>query len=277
MKKFLGLALVFSLGLLGACGNATAKNSNEDANLELQSESSLTSEIDETTETIYSCGDNTATYVYYEIEQEEFDINDVEITVYFGRTYSGQRNPYSWGEGKEEWDAGMIGNKVHVSLANWDKYAEDGMIENYHGEGKSIAWYYEDVYQGMHQEYMQILKKISMEDFYSYKYAVQENEKSQVVGFNYSEKMKISPEIFTGERGELALSFDMICYKSRVLESGERITSAATSFGTFQTRYFEYERLGDKIKLIPSDKLVTSFHTDAPIYQQLNEQFYGAL
>lgn len=269
-KRFLSVALAFFLGLLGACGKTAAEVSNEDVVSGVQSEENSSSAAEENLETIYSCGNDVFTYISYTIDKEEFDINDVEITVSFGHLYSGRSNPYE----KEELDAGMIGNKVHVSLENADRLVEDNVQDIYYSKGKSLAWFYEEAHEGQHQEYIQILKEIPLEDFYSYKYAMQRNEKRQVVGFNYSEKMRISPEIFTEESGELWLAFRMLIYKTRVLESGERITTSLNTYGFYQFRYIYYERQGNKIRLIPNDLVDIGYRGDSrEISEKLDEEW----
>ena len=269
-KRFLSVALAFFLGVLGACGKTAAEVSDEDVVSGVQSEENSSLLTEENLETIYSCGNDVFTYIDYTIDKEEFDINDVEITVSFGHPYFGQSNPHK----KEELDAGMIGNKVQVFLENVNLLVEDNVQDIYYSQGKSLAWFYEEAYEGKHQEYIQILKKIPLEDFYSYKYAMQMNEGLKVAGFNYSEKMKISPEIFTGEAGELWLAFTMLTYKTRVLESGERITTPLGAHGFYQIRYICYERQGDKIRLIPNDLVDIGYRGDsAEISKKLKEEW----
>ena len=126
-KRFLSVALAFFLGLLGACGKTAAEGSNEDVVSGVQSEENSSSLTEENLETIYSCGNDVSTYISYTIDKEEFDINDVEITVSFGRLSSRQSIPYK----KEELDAGMIGNKVQVFLENVNLLVEDNVQDIY--------------------------------------------------------------------------------------------------------------------------------------------------
>ena len=174
------------------------------------------------------------------VEQTEFDINDVEITLSYGYHFQRDNIYTEWTDESCRFLAGAaILGENFKSL----------YLEHYPEEERTVFSLFEKLDMGVYDNRLYLLNKLSYEQKNSWDYLYTKTEDGIIYG--HSEKVKIPAAMFSGNSGHvLFYVWQSSLWSDEYINENNTGSQNGCAYGFSKNIFIFYEKQGDVIKFV---------------------------